>query len=98
VWRLAVLRPGGLWHYSDAGVASWYDFAVAIYEEGQTLGLRCDPVAIQPISAVARPTPARRPPFSLLDSSRTREVLDVPAVHWRVQLRAILGELAAISP
>ena len=97
LWGLAAIRAGGIWHYSDAGVASWYDFAVAIFEEAQAAGLLSDPVAIRPIPTAAYPTPARRPAFSLLDSSLTLEALGMAAVHWRVHLRTMLAEIAALS-
>ena len=97
VWKLAALRAGGLWHYSDAGVATWYDFAVAIYEEASALSLLRDPIAVRPIATAAYPTPARRPPFSVLDSSLTLDALGLTAVHWRVNLRAMLADAAERS-
>ena len=83
----------GIYHWSDAGVCSWYDFAVAIQEEGESQGLlnRCVPVT--PIAASAYPTPARRPAYSVLDKSATWSDLAIRGVHWRVQLRAMLEQL-----
>jgi dTDP-4-dehydrorhamnose reductase len=94
-WAL-VARPGlrGTYHWSDAGVCSWYDFAVAIAEEGSSAGLVTDEVRVRPIPGIDYPTPARRPAYSVLDKSATRQDLSLPAIHWRVQLRAMLAELA----
>lgn len=87
----------GIYHHSDAGVASWYDFAVAIYEEGRALGLLDRDVTILPIPASSYPTPAARPAFSLLDSSKTRDMLGDRPPHWRINLRTMLMEEKALG-
>ena len=94
LWR-AVERPqlSGVHHWHDAGVASWYDFAVAIAEEGLALGLLAQPVNIVPIESRDYPTPARRPGFSLLDCTQTWRELNLVPPHWRVNLRKMLIEL-----
>lgn len=91
----AVERPrlDGIYHWSDAGVCSWYDFAVAIYEEGSALGLLPPGVQVRPIPASDYPTPARRPAYSVLDKSSSWRDLELPGVHWRQQLRAMLQDL-----
>lgn len=91
LWGLAARRASGPWHWSDAGAASWYDFAVAIEEEARAAGLLNRPCKVVPIATADYPTPATRPAFSLLDSSATRETLGLDAVHWRVNLRRMLG-------
>jgi len=83
----------GIYHWSDAGVCSWYDFAVAIQEEAEPRGLLDRAVPITPIAASAYPTPARRPAFSVLDKAATWSDLEIEGVHWRVQLRAMLEQL-----
>ncbi|MEQ9462158.1 MAG: dTDP-4-dehydrorhamnose reductase [Haliea sp.] len=83
----------GVYHWSDAGVCSWYDFAVAIAEEGLAGGLLSRSPAIQPIPASQYPTPARRPACSVLDKQQTWEDFDMAPEHWRVQLRAMLQDL-----
>jgi dTDP-4-dehydrorhamnose reductase len=91
IWDLA-LRPQarGILHWSDAGVASWYDFAVAIQETGIGLGLLDREIPISPISASEHPTAARRPAFSVLDTTATRELLGYHPLHWRRALRDML--------
>ncbi|MEL7444656.1 MAG: dTDP-4-dehydrorhamnose reductase [Pseudomonadota bacterium] len=97
LWGLADQRVSGTWHHSDAGVASWYDFAVAIAEEAYDLGIIAKMPTIQPITASDYPTPAKRPKFSLLDSRATRELLKDKPVHWRVNLRRMLKEEATLG-
>ncbi len=82
----------GVYHWSDAGVCSWYDFAVAIAEEGLAMGLLPRAVRVQPIPASEYPTPAQRPAYSVLDKRATLERLGAEAVHWRVQLRRMLQQ------
>lgn len=91
----AVARPQlcGIYHWSDAGVCSWYDFAVAINEEARELGLLERLVAVRPIAAVAYPTPARRPAYSVLDKAASWRDLQLEGIHWRRQLRMMLADL-----
>ena len=77
-------------HWSDAGAASWYDVAVAVGELGLELGLLEQMAQVHPITTADYPTPAQRPSYSLLDCSATRQVLGLPALHWRQALRQLL--------
>lgn len=97
LWGLVAMEARGLHHHSDAGVASWYDFAVAIQEEALALGLLERAVPVVPIRTEDYPTPARRPAFSLLDSSATRALLGDRPAHWRVNLRTMLKEEASLG-
>ena len=85
--------PRGVYHWTDLGVASWYDFAVAIQDEALARGLLSRAVPITPIPSTAYPTRARRPAFSVLDTQSTRATIQVPARHWRHNLRIMLDEL-----
>jgi dTDP-4-dehydrorhamnose reductase len=85
--------PGGIYHWTDLGVASWYDFAVAIQDEALTRGLLSRAVPITPIPSAAYPTRARRPAFSVLDSASTRALVSVPSRHWRHNLRTLLDDI-----
>ena len=93
VWRAAESNVRGILHFTDAGVASWYDFALAIYEEATQLGLLQQPVDVQPIRTQDYPTPARRPSYSVLDVTGTSAALGLTPVHWRTNLRNVLREL-----
>ena len=77
-------------HWCDGGVASWYDIAVAIGEIGKQLGLINNPAKVLPISTADHPTPAKRPGYSLLDCTETRDILNLPTIHWRTTLRDVL--------
>ncbi|WOE74798.1 dTDP-4-dehydrorhamnose reductase [Alterisphingorhabdus coralli] len=96
LWGLIEKGANGAYHHSDAGVASWYDFAVAIAEEAHALGLLDRMPAIEPITTADYPTQAVRPSFSLLDCRETREILGKPAVHWRDNLRLMLKKEASL--
>lgn len=84
----------GILHWTDAGVASWYDFALAIQEESLALGLLERPVPIRPLQSHEYPTPAPRPTFSVLDKATGWASLGGPAPHWRVNLRCMLRAVA----
>lgn len=94
LWAAAA-RPAlrGIYHWTDAGVASWYDLAVAIQEEALTLGLIVGAIPIHPISTADYPLPAARPAYSVLDKSKTLADLGLEGLHWRTVLRQMLVEL-----
>jgi dTDP-4-dehydrorhamnose reductase len=96
IWDLmGVGAPAGIYHWTDLGVASWYDFAVAIQEEALARGLLTRAASVMPISTAAYPTRAKRPAFSVLNTDATRALIATPAVHWRLNLRKMLNELRA---
>jgi dTDP-4-dehydrorhamnose reductase len=85
--------PAGTYHWTDAGVASWYDLAFSIAEEAAAINIVPLSVQVLPITSEQYPTAARRPRMSLLDSSATRLVTEIEPVHWRVELRRTLREM-----
>lgn len=93
IWIALQRDLHGIHHWTDAGVASWYDFAVAIAEEGLALGLLQRLPELTPIRTQDYPTPASRPPYSVLDKHDTWSALECTPPHWRVQLRSMLQEL-----
>jgi dTDP-4-dehydrorhamnose reductase len=84
----------GIYHWTDAGVASWYDFAVAISEEAHALGLMQHEAELIAIATEDYPTPARRPAYSVLDRSEIEHTCGIWPPHWRVNLRNMLRESA----
>lgn len=92
IWALAGAGAAGIHHFTDAGSASWYDFAVAIAEEAQALGLIAAAADVSPIATTDYPTPARRPAFGVLDKRATWAITGVPR-HWRAELRLMLAAL-----
>ncbi len=94
LWQLLLAKPEQkLWHFSDAGVASWYDFAVAIVEQAESVGLLNRKPAIKPITTLDYPTPAQRPAFSVLNKKATWDDLPVAPVHWQAGLAKMLSAL-----
>jgi dTDP-4-dehydrorhamnose reductase len=94
LWAAAA-RPQlhGIYHWSDAGQCSWYEFALAICEDACAIGLLARPVKIRPIATSEYPTAAKRPAYSVLDKTSSWRDLDLPGVPWREQLRAMLIDL-----
>lgn len=92
LWTLIQGGHTGIFHATDAGVASWYDFAVAIYDEAVAIGLLTIPVKVLPIRTEDYPTPARRPAFAVLDKTATWAITG-PARHWRAELVACLAAI-----
>ncbi len=97
IWGLVEKGASGTFHHSDHGEVSWYDFAVAIAEEGHALGLIESVPTIKSITTADYPTPAARPAFSLLDCSKTREALGDQPVPWRTNLRLMLEQEKALG-
>jgi dTDP-4-dehydrorhamnose reductase len=99
LWRAASVpaEEAAVLHFTNAGVASWYDFAVAIHEEAMALGLIRTPVDVQPIASEQFPTPARRPAYGVLDKRATLERLSLAPIHWRAELRAVLQDVEMIK-
>jgi len=93
IWALITAGQHGIWHWTDAGVASWYDFAVAIHDEARALGLLARDTIVVPIRTEDYPTPARRPAYSVLDKTATWAVTGV-ARYWRDELRRCLQDIA----
>jgi dTDP-4-dehydrorhamnose reductase len=78
----------GLYHYSNEGVTSWYDFATAIFELSNT------PVKTVPIRTAEYPAKATRPAYSVMDKTKVKAQLGVSIPHWRESLRVCLSRLA----
>lgn len=97
VWSLARAGATGIHHATDAGAASWYDFAVAVREEALAIGLLTTAAPVVPIGTADYPTAAPRPSCALLDKSATWALLGAPARHWREELRDTLLECKAAA-
>ena len=94
-WAVIEHQACGIQHWSDAGAASWYDFALAIGELGMVAGLLEQAAEVQPISTADYPTPALRPSYSLLDSTATRAQLGLQGQNWRTALREVMADVEA---
>lgn len=87
----------GTYHYTNSGVTSWYDFAIAIFEEAEKLGFPLKIERVIPITSAEYPTPTKRPSYSVLNCGKINQVLGTHQPQWRVGLRQMLQELKAIS-
>lgn len=93
LWQALANDATGMHHWTDAGVASWYDFAQAIMEEGEAMGLLAKQIELKPLTTADYPTPASRPAYSVLDKTTTWQALGLSGEHWRVALRKMMKEL-----
>jgi dTDP-4-dehydrorhamnose reductase len=78
---------GGIYHYSNDGIISWYDFAVAIKELS---GSNC---TVNPIPTSQYPTPAKRPAYSVFDKTKIQEEFGIEVKEWKKSLEACIGKL-----
>ncbi len=76
----------GIYHYSNEGVASWYDFAKAIFEIANVF---CE---VLPIKTEAYPTPAKRPTNSILDKTMIKNDFSIKIPYWRDSLKTCLAK------
>jgi len=94
IWIAAARAElSGIYHWTDAGIASWYDFATAIQDEALALGLLERRIPLIAIRSDEYAAPARRPAYSVLDTSATCQALAVRQKDWREMLRRMLGDL-----
>lgn len=94
IWTALDKNLQGTFHWTDAGVASWYDFSVAIQEEALHQGLLQKSIPILPVGTLQYPTPAPRPLYSVLDKTAFWQALNIEPVHWRIHLRFMLKQLS----
>ena len=84
-------------HWSDSGVASWYDFAQAIIEISFAKGLLHKRVKVQPIFSSEFNAKAIRPNYSVLDSSETKKMYNIKPDYWREELESVIDRLTKIN-
>ena len=78
----------GIYHYSNAGVCSWYDFAVEIV---RLSGLNC---RVNPVTTAEYPTKTHRPAYSVLDKTKIKHTFGVEVPEWQEALRRMMGEIS----
>lgn len=87
-------RRFGTWHLAPTGVTSWHGFASAIVARAAAAGLIAQVPRVVPVASVEFPAPARRPAWSVLDSTALRESFGLALPDWSHGLDAVLGEIA----
>ena len=85
----------GTYHFTNSGAISWYDFAMAIFEEAAALGWPLQIERVLPITTDQYPLPAKRPAYSVLGSEKLTVILQQTPPYWRVSLRKMLQELVS---
>lgn len=78
---------GGIYHFSNEGQISWYDFAVAIKD------LTASSCKVIPITTQEYPTPAKRPSYSVLDKTKIRDTFNIPIKDWKTSLAGCLEKI-----
>lgn len=81
----------GIYHFCNEGAVSWYQFALAIKE------LTGSKAMIHPISSMDYPAAAQRPAYSVLDTTKIRQVYPIPIKNWKVSLQACISQLQRLS-
>lgn len=82
------VKKYGIYHYSNEGVTSWYDFAKAIFTLGQAK------IKVSPIPTSAYPTKAKRPHFSVMDKGKIKTDYGVQVPYWLDSLKACINALS----
>ena len=82
-----ISKNGNLYHYSNEGVTSWYDFAISIMELG---GENCK---VKPIQTKDYPTLAKRPHFSVLNKTKIKKDFDIEIPYWRDSLKECVEKI-----
>jgi len=79
-------KKAEIYHYSNEGVCSWYDFAKAIFE------IKNIHINVNPIETKDYPTPAKRPHYSVLNKSKIKNEFNIKIPYWRESLEKMLNE------
>lgn len=82
-----MLNQQGIYHYSNEGVCSWFDFAKEICELS---GHNCN---ITPIHSQDYPSKVTRPHYSVLDKTKFKETFGIPVPYWKDSLKKCINEL-----
>ncbi len=92
IWRF-VAKPElqGIYHWTDQGVASWFEFACEIQRQAFTGGLLDKKIPIRALTTQEYPTPAKRPAYSVLDKARTYQVINFTGLSWQAELEKVLA-------
>jgi len=97
-WQFADSKPQGMFHWSDAGAISWFDFAHEIQRLGLELGLLKRGAKLNAIPTEGYPLPAPRPAYSVLDKTKIlRQVPQLENAHWQENLQMMLQEFKRIN-
>jgi dTDP-4-dehydrorhamnose reductase len=88
----------GIYHFTDAGDISWYDFAVTIHEKGRKLGILEKDCRVVPLATGQYPTRARRPTYSVLSKEKIQRDFKVTVPAWDESLGRFMDEITLNRP
>lgn len=94
IWKIIKTDAKGIYHWTDSGIASWYDFAVAIQEEALQSGKIHHEIDIEPCNTHDYPFKAERPSYSVLDTTDAVLLCKNSPRHWRKNLRDVIGSIS----
>lgn len=87
--------PYGIYHFSNEGNITWFDFAVEIYREAQEQGLLTHPCVLNPCTSGEFPAKVTRPGYSVLDKSKIKAALGMDIPDWKSSLHSFLARQRA---
>ncbi len=87
ILKLIDKNAKGIFHFTNEGVASWFDFAKAIVDIS---GIDCE---VNPLHTEEFPLPAQRPQFSVLDKTKIKKTLNIKIPYWRDSLVECINKL-----
>ena len=87
----------GTYHFTNSGVASWYDLAVATFAEARQLGFPLKIEQVIPITTAEFPTPTQRPAYSVLSKTKITQAIGVHPPYWRDSLKKMLSEWKSLN-
>jgi dTDP-4-dehydrorhamnose reductase len=91
LWMFAQQRPAcGIYHWTDQGEATWFDFAAEIQRQALASGMLERQIPLHPITTAEYPTPAKRPAYSVLDKAKTYEAIGFRGASWQDELRDVI--------
>jgi dTDP-4-dehydrorhamnose reductase len=82
--------PCGIYHYTNEGTCSWFEFAQAIYAEGKSLNILTKLCTVRPCTSAEYPAKVKRPAWSVLDKTKIKKALDIEIPEWKNSLKNYL--------
>tara|TARA_R110002110_G_scaffold414951_1_gene647013 strand:+ start:301338 stop:302234 length:897 start_codon:yes stop_codon:yes gene_type:complete len=94
IWRFVAKHDlQGIYHWTDQGEASWFEFACEIQRQALALGLLEKQIPVHPVTTDEYPTPAKRPANSVLDKEETCKIIQYKGNVWQQELESVLQAL-----
>ncbi|MDR1898728.1 MAG: dTDP-4-dehydrorhamnose reductase [Treponema sp.] len=90
--------PPGIYHYTNEGNITWFDFAGEIYRRGRALGLLSKDCVVKPCTSVEFPAKVKRPAWSVLDKGKIKTTLGIEIPAWDKSLGNFLGNCYESQP